>query len=83
MVSRLFVAAVLTLGYCALAAPADSPEFKCGSTPSAERVAAVEAHIAEHKATRPSTEGAGGIIQVLFHVISRDNSAYIVSLRWQ
>jgi len=76
MVSRLFVAAILTLGYCALAAPADGPLFNCASTPSAERVAAVETHFAKYKETGPSTEGNGGVIQVLFNVISQDNSAY-------
>ena len=76
MVSRLFVAAVLALGYCALAAPADGPVFDCASTPSPERVAAVEAHFAKHKETGPSTEGLGGVIQVFFNVISQDNSAY-------
>ena len=82
MVSRLFVAAILTLGYCALAAPADGPLFNCASTPSAERVAAVETHFAKYKETGPSTEGNGGVIQ-FFSMSSPRTIVRIAPLRLQ
>lgn len=73
-----FLVAALALASPALAAPTDPPgnatevNTLCGSMPSAEYVAAAEAHLAEHK-VEPD-RGITKYIYVYFHVIYKDFS---------
>ena len=85
MLPRFLVAAatVLAMSSSVLAAPGDSSHGTrivggrtCGSTPSAEHVAAAEAHFAKHKVT-PNPDGERYLpitIHVYFHVIYKNNS---------
>ena len=79
MTPGFLLSAVLALSSCVLAVPTsplnDTAPIvgrTCGSNPSADEVAAAEAHFAQHKVTPDPT--AARTISVYFHVIYENNS---------